>query len=92
MRDPSELTPAELRPALAAAIPFNPVVDVWKSDDWFHWGAFRPVYSFDIIYAMETRPGGFSAEGGAATKLRMLDIEKARLGTERGLFDDPGSP
>ena len=31
--------------------------------------------------------GGFSAEGGVATKLRMLQIEKAQLGPEPGLFD-----
>jgi methylated-DNA-[protein]-cysteine S-methyltransferase len=33
------------------------------------------------------RPGGFSAGGGLATKLRMLQIEGARLGREPGLFD-----
>ena len=57
---PGWLTLAALRdphPALAAAVPFNPVVDVWKADDWFHWGAFRPAYAFDFIYAMETRKG-----------------------------------
>ncbi len=55
---PGWLTLAALRdphPALAAAVPFNPVVDVWKADDWFHWGAFRAAYSFDYIYEMETR-------------------------------------
>jgi hypothetical protein len=60
---PGWLTLAALRephPALAAAVPFNPVVDVWKADDWFHWGAFRAAYSFDFIYAMETRKGTFS--------------------------------
>jgi putative CocE/NonD family hydrolase len=41
-------------PALAAAVPFNPVVDVWKADDWFHWGAFRGSYAFSFIYEMET--------------------------------------
>jgi putative CocE/NonD family hydrolase len=46
MRDP--------HPALAAAVPFNPVVDTWKADDWFHWGAFRGAYAFDYIYGMET--------------------------------------
>jgi putative CocE/NonD family hydrolase len=45
MRDP--------HPALAAAVPFNPVVDVWKADDWFHWGAFRGAYAFDFISGME---------------------------------------
>ena len=42
-------------PALAAAVPFNPVVDAWKADDWFHWGAFRGSYAFDFIYGMETQ-------------------------------------
>jgi putative CocE/NonD family hydrolase len=30
-------------PALAAAVPINPMVDVWMGDDWFHHGAFRQV-------------------------------------------------
>ena len=28
-------------PALKAVVPMNPMVDVWKGDDWFHNGAFR---------------------------------------------------
>lgn len=55
---PGWLTLAAMRdphPALAAAVPFNPVVDVWKADDWFHWGAFRGSYSFSFIYEMESR-------------------------------------
>jgi uncharacterized protein len=28
-------------PALKAAVPINPMVDVWRGDDWFHNGAFR---------------------------------------------------
>ncbi len=54
---PGWLVLAALRdphPALAAAVPANPVVDVWKGDDWFHWGAFRIGYAFDYIYSMET--------------------------------------
>ena len=57
---PGWLTLAALRdphPALAAAVPFNPVVDVWKADDWFHWGAFRATYAFEFIYQMETQKG-----------------------------------
>jgi len=57
---PGWLTLAAMRdphPALAAAVPFNPVVDVWKADDWFHWGAFRSIYAFEFIYNMETRKG-----------------------------------
>jgi hypothetical protein len=57
---PGWLTLAALRephPALVAAVPFNPVVDVWKADDWFHWGAFRALYAFEFIYGMESRKG-----------------------------------
>ncbi len=60
---PGWLTLAAMRdphPALAAAVPFNPVVDVWKADDWFHWGAFRAVYAFEYIYSMESRKGSSS--------------------------------
>jgi methylated-DNA-[protein]-cysteine S-methyltransferase len=39
------------------------------------------------ILAAGGRAGGFSARGGAATKLRMLEIEKAQFGKEPGLFD-----
>ena len=37
-------------PALKAAVPFNPMVDTWVGDDWFHNGAFRQTYA-DYIYA-----------------------------------------
>jgi putative CocE/NonD family hydrolase len=36
-------------PALKAAVPFNPMVDTWTGDDWFHNGAFRQTYA-DYIY------------------------------------------
>ncbi len=36
-------------PALKAAVPFNPMVDTWTGDDWFHHGAFRETYA-DYIY------------------------------------------
>src|ERR1700722_4697327 len=32
-------------PALKAAVPFNPMVDTWIGDDWFHNGAFRQSYA-----------------------------------------------
>jgi putative CocE/NonD family hydrolase len=56
---PGWLALAALRdphPALAAAVPAHPVGDVWKADDWFHWGAFRALYAFEFVYNMETRP------------------------------------
>lgn len=48
---------------------------------------FAPVVPCHRILAAGGRSGGFSAEGGAATKLRMLEIEKARFDGEPGLFD-----
>ncbi|MBE7368255.1 methylated-DNA--[protein]-cysteine S-methyltransferase [Ramlibacter pallidus] len=48
---------------------------------------FAPVVPCHRVLAAGGRPGGFSAEGGAHTKLRMLEIEKARFGGEPGLFD-----
>ena len=50
----------EPHPALAAAVPFNPVVDVWKADDWFHWGAFRGAFAFGFIYSMQSRTDKFT--------------------------------
>ncbi|HXA99909.1 MAG TPA: CocE/NonD family hydrolase, partial [Steroidobacteraceae bacterium] len=37
-------------PALKAAAPFNPMVDPWMGDDWFHNGALRQTYA-DYIFA-----------------------------------------
>jgi methylated-DNA-[protein]-cysteine S-methyltransferase len=47
---------------------------------------FAPVIPCHRVLAAGGRSGGFSAEGGANTKLRMLEIEKARFGGEPGLF------
>ena len=48
---------------------------------------FAPVVPCHRVLAAGGRSGGFSAEGGADTKLRMLEIEKARFGGEPGLFN-----
>jgi len=45
---------------------------------------FAPVVPCHRVLAAGNKPGGFSAGGGARTKLRMLMIEGA---LERGLFD-----
>lgn len=47
---------------------------------------FAPVVPCHRVLAAGGRSGGFSAEGGALTKLRMLEIEKARFGAQPGLF------
>ena len=47
---------------------------------------FAPVVPCHRILAADGRSGGFSANGGVATKLRMLLIERAQFGAP-GLFD-----
>jgi methylated-DNA-[protein]-cysteine S-methyltransferase len=48
---------------------------------------FAPVVPCHRVLAARSGAGGFSAEGGVATKLRMLQIEQAQMGSEPGLFD-----
>lgn len=47
---------------------------------------FAPIVPCHRVLAAGGRSGGFSANGGARTKLRMLEIEGAQLGGP-GLFD-----
>ena len=48
---------------------------------------FAPIVPCHRVLAARNAGGGFSAEGGVATKLRMLQIERAQLGPHPGLFD-----
>ena len=48
---------------------------------------FAPVVPCHRVLAAGGRSGGFSADGGTATKLKMLEIERARFGKEPGLFE-----
>lgn len=48
---------------------------------------FAPVVPCHRVLAAGGRSGGFSAPGGVDTKLKMLEIERARIGNEAGLFD-----
>jgi methylated-DNA-[protein]-cysteine S-methyltransferase len=48
---------------------------------------FAPLVPCHRILAAHGGSGGFSAEGGARTKLRLLEIEGAVLGGAPGLFD-----
>ncbi|AMO25069.1 methylated-DNA--[protein]-cysteine S-methyltransferase [Ramlibacter solisilvae] len=48
---------------------------------------FAPVVPCHRVLAAGNAGGGFSATGGVATKLRMLQIERAQIGDEPGLFD-----
>jgi methylated-DNA-[protein]-cysteine S-methyltransferase len=47
---------------------------------------FAPVVPCHRVLAAGGKSGGFSAEGGAMTKLRMLEIEGAQWGETRSLF------
>lgn len=48
---------------------------------------FAPIVPCHRVLAARCGPGGFSAEGGVVTKLRLLEMEQARFGAEPGLFD-----
>jgi methylated-DNA-[protein]-cysteine S-methyltransferase len=48
---------------------------------------FAPVVPCHRVLAAGGRSGGFSATGGVDTKLKMLEIERARFGGQAGLFD-----
>jgi len=84
---PGWLTLAAMRdphPALAAAVPFNPVVDAWKADDWFHWGAFRGFYAFDFIYGMETRTDSPTNYPYEQNEIYSWMLPQGALGTSLG--------
>jgi putative CocE/NonD family hydrolase len=46
-------------PALAVAVPMNPMVDGWRGDDWFHNGAFREM-NMSYIWEQEATRGNTS--------------------------------
>ena len=84
---PGWLTLAAMRdphPALAAAVPLNPVVDVWKADDWFHWGAFRGTYAFSFIYEMETRTDKFTPYSFENQDMYAWMLKQGAVGTSLG--------
>ena len=48
---------------------------------------FAPIVPCHRVLAARSGAGGFSADGGVVTKLRLLELEQARFGAEPGLFD-----
>jgi methylated-DNA-[protein]-cysteine S-methyltransferase len=48
---------------------------------------FAPIVPCHRVLGAGNSGTGFSATGGVATKLKMLEIERAQLGTQPGLFD-----
>jgi methylated-DNA-[protein]-cysteine S-methyltransferase len=49
---------------------------------------FPPIVPCHRILAASGKTGGFSAPGGVDTKLRLLNLEKARTSAAPSLFDD----
>jgi hypothetical protein len=45
-------------PALKAVVPFAPMIDGWRGDDWFHNGAFRQGMTLDFIYNQQSARKG----------------------------------
>ena len=66
-------------PALQAAVPINPMVDVWMGDDWYHYGAFRQITLgvLPLIMADKGR-GGPVPNGGV--DLYALFLETGSVG------------
>jgi putative CocE/NonD family hydrolase len=60
-------------PALKAIVAINPMVDVWKGDDWFHNGAFRQI-TLSVLPILLT-----GKELGTAVPPRWLDLYPAYL-------------
>lgn len=49
---------------------------------------FPPIVPCHRILAASGKTGGFSAPGGVETKMRLLNVEKARTSAAPSLFDD----
>ena len=49
---------------------------------------FPPIVPCHRILAASGKTGGFSAPGGVDTKMRLLNLEKARTSAAPSLFDD----
>lgn len=77
----------EPHPALAVAVPMNPMVDGWVGDDWFHNGAFRQL-GMAYIYEQETTRKNEESWPGAARDDYELFLEAGSAGAlarRRGL-------
>jgi len=60
-------------PALKAVVAINPMVDVWKGDDWYHYGAFRQITLSVLPILLSGK------ELGTAVPSRWLDLYSAYL-------------
>jgi putative CocE/NonD family hydrolase len=66
-------------PALKAAVPINPMVDVWTGDDWYHNGAFRQI-SLNILPIIMAGPGRGGPPPTGMVDLYALMLETGSAG------------
>jgi len=64
-------------PALKAVVPINPMVDVWRGDDWFHNGAFRQITLGVLPIVMAGKQAGPPAVPYVDLYARMLETGSA---------------
>jgi putative CocE/NonD family hydrolase len=74
-------------PALKVSVPMNPMVDGWRGDDWFHYGAFRQL-NIDWIYrqvATRKSESKFWTSHHDVYDMYMQAVSAGELGRRRGL-------
>jgi putative CocE/NonD family hydrolase len=74
-------------PALKASVPMNPMVDGWRGDDWFHYGAFRQLNVGWIYRQVATRKSEsqFWTSHYDVYDMYMQAVSAGELGRSRGL-------
>src|SRR5437016_665252 len=74
-------------PALKVSVPMNPMVDGWRGDDWFHYGAFRQLNVSWIYNQVATRKGDAKwwRSHHDEYDMWMQAVSAGQLGRRRGL-------
>jgi predicted acyl esterase len=74
-------------PALKVSVPMNPMVDGWRGDDWFHYGAFRQHNVSWIYNQVATRKGDAKwwRSHNDEYDMWMQAVSAGELGRRRGL-------
>jgi putative CocE/NonD family hydrolase len=74
-------------PALKVSVPMNPMVDGWRGDDWFHYGAFRQINASWIYNQVATRKGDekWWRSHNDEYDMWMQAVSAGELGRRRGM-------
>ncbi len=74
-------------PALKVSVPMNPMVDGWRGDDWFHYGAFRQINISWIYNQVASRKGDFKwwRSHNDEYDMWMQGVSAGELGKRRGM-------